>query len=107
MRVVGVSRMGLAGVLSDLAGLPGVCGVGAWVLGEPGEQRGLVGEERGAFGGVGLESGYSGEVAQEVVDLGGGDWPVGCRARVDRCAAGGWVSGHGGSVVWARGRRRG
>lgn len=73
--VVGVSCRGVAGVLSDLTGLVGVCGVGAGLLGDPGEQFGLVGQQRGAFGGVVGEAmrAQPGEVVEELGDLAGGD----------------------------------
>jgi hypothetical protein len=51
--VVGVSCAGDPGMLGDLAGLVGQRGVGVAVVGgDPGEQLGFAGQQRGGCGGV-------------------------------------------------------
>jgi hypothetical protein len=88
--VLGVSGHGCAGVFGGLTGLVGVGGVGVGVLvGDPGEQFGLVREQCGVFGGVaaGDPRAVPGESVQELGDLAGGD-----RAGV--------VVSHGAPRVW-------
>jgi hypothetical protein len=85
------------GVFGGLMGLVGEGGVGVGVLvGDPGEQFGLVGQQCGVFGGVAAEDrrGLPGESVQELGDLVGGD-----RGAV--------AVSHGGARVWSRGRQRG
>jgi hypothetical protein len=104
--VFGVSCGG-AGAFGGLAGLVGVGGVGVGVLvGDAGEQFGLVRQQRGVFGGVAAEGrrAVSGELVQESGDLASGD-RGGCRAGVGGRGVGVVVS-HGAPRVWARGRRR-
>ncbi|HWO59333.1 MAG TPA: hypothetical protein VNO31_04785 [Umezawaea sp.] len=53
MCIDGVLRRGVC-AFGDLAGLARVCGIGAGMLvGDPGEQFGLVGQQCGVLGGVG------------------------------------------------------
>jgi hypothetical protein len=95
--VLGVSGHGCAGAFGGLTGLVCVGGVGVGVLvGDPGEQFGLVGQQCGVFGGVAAEDrrAVPGEPVQELGDLAGSD-----RAAV--------VVSHGAPRVWSRGRRRG
>jgi hypothetical protein len=76
--VLGVSGGGGAGAFGGLTGLVGVGGVGVGVLvGDPGEQLGLVGQQRGVLGGVAAEGGRAmpGESVEEIGDLAGGDRP--------------------------------
>jgi hypothetical protein len=104
--VVGVSCRGVSGAFGGLTGLLGVDGVGVGVLvGDPGEQVGLAGQERGLVGGAAAGGGRAvlGEVAEELGDLAGGD-PL---SRVGRAEAGVGVSGHAGLRVGALWRRRG
>jgi hypothetical protein len=95
--VLGVSGRGCAGAFGGLTGLVGVGGVGVGVLvGDPGEQFGLMGYQGGVLGGVAAEDrrAVPGESVQELGDLAGGD-----RAEV--------VVSHGAPQVWPLGRRRG
>ena len=110
MCIGGVSRGdGALGAFGDVTGFARVCGVGAGVLiGDPGEQLGLVGQQRGVLGGVAAEGRWAqpGEWGGERGDVGDGD-------RLGR--VGGWVGGrprgtgigvrHGGLRGWGPGRR--
>jgi hypothetical protein len=67
-----VSGHGCAGAFGGLTGLVGVGGVGVGVLvGDPGEQFGLVGQQCGGLGGVAAEGrrAVPGESVQELGDL--------------------------------------
>jgi hypothetical protein len=71
---VGVSRGLGSRLVRELSGLGGMRGVVVGVLvGDSGEQLGLVGEQRGAFGGFGVARAVSGEAVDELGDLGCGD----------------------------------
>jgi hypothetical protein len=107
--VLGVSGRGGAGAGGGLMGLVGVGGVGVGVLvGDSREQLGLVGQQRGVFGGVAAEGrrAVSGETVHEIGDLAGGDRLGRGRLRVGGRGAGVVVS-HDAPRVWARERRRG
>ena len=76
-----MSGRGGAGALGGLTRLAGVGGVGVGVLvGDPREQVGLAGEQRGVLGGVAAEGRRAspGETVEELGDLAGGD-RSGCR----------------------------
>ena len=107
MCIGGVSRGdGVLGAFGDLVGIARVCGVGAGVLiGDPGEQLGLVGQQCGVLGGVAAEGRWAqpGESGGERGDVGDGDRLGRVGGRGPR-GTGIGVS-HGGLRGWGPGRR--
>ena len=100
---------GGAGVAGDPVGLLGVAGIAAGVLvGDPGEQFGLAGEELGPLGVVvasGAATGF-GEVMEELGDVAGGDRVVCAAVVVDLVVVGHGVVLSRSAVGWDLARLR-
>ena len=97
MCIGGVARRGV-GTFGDLAGLVRACGIGAGVLiGDPGEQFGLVGQQGGVLGGVAAQGRWAqpGKPGGERGDVGDGDRLGRGGGSRDRCEPGLGVSHEG------------